>query len=107
MTVLALIENIKGRFFHELGRCEWTQSGPTGLVLRVIMIAPQQFAWDVQESPPTRIPALRECLAYLADATAPPTQRVTQPTAQQQPSFYKELPRRKRQKREKKWKKHG
>jgi hypothetical protein len=105
MAVLALVENINGRGLHQRDECEWTQSDPSGLVVRVIMVAEQPLAWDVQKNPPGKIPSLRECLAYLADCNGGPTATITELAGPKLPSFEREAPRKKYNKRAKKGKK--
>jgi hypothetical protein len=67
MQVLALCENVPGRLLKNVTRSEYTQRDPDGLIVRCLMVAKKQFAWDPYAKPPEHVPSLAECLAYIAE----------------------------------------
>jgi poly [ADP-ribose] polymerase 6/8 len=66
MTVLALIENAKGKTLKQVHPNEFTQQNPNGLIVRCLMVVKQDFSWNPHKNPPKAVPSLKSCLAWIA-----------------------------------------
>jgi hypothetical protein len=66
LTVLALVENIKGPLLNQVADVEWTQKDLDGLVVRCLLIVKKEFEWNLVQKPPAKVPTLDECLDWFA-----------------------------------------
>jgi hypothetical protein len=65
MTVLALVENVKGDLLKQVAPVEWTQRDLDGIIVRCLLIVKSQFKWDVSVNPPQFVPDFRDCLSHI------------------------------------------
>jgi hypothetical protein len=67
MTVLALVENVKGELLKKVADAEWTQRDLEGIIVRCLLIVKKQFQWNVSAQPPRFVPNFNDCLEHLVN----------------------------------------